>query len=640
MQRKKRVPAWALTTPALMAASPAFAVPHLDPIWSESAVIQRDVPIDVEGSADPGETVIVTLGGLQQRTTADAQGRFAARFAARPASAQPIVLTLAGRAGEIQRVADLIIGDVWLCSGQSNMEFTQGQALNAWNEQQSAHDGQLRMATVPKASALTPQRDFGGPVVWQSTTPETVGQFSAACYYMAKHLRRRLGVPIGAIHASWGGSEIRPWLSPQAGAAIYGKTQLDLLALHERDPAAALAAFAPQWQAWYAKAAGGIAPWAHPDTLTWLPVPQVGAWSRWSGSALAGVEAGTVWYRRTVTLSAAQVKADATLALGALDDIDMTFVNRHPVGNTYGPARMRRYRLPAGTLRAGRNEVLLAVTNLWGEGGMMSAPGVLQLLPGDGPAVPLGSGWRYARAGLDEAPPRTPWDDFAGIGVMHDAMIAPIGHFALAGAAWYQGESDVGKPGYAGKLAALFAGWRAQFGTRMRMLVVQIAGFGRPQSVPQESAAARLRQAQRDGVLADGNAALVTAIDIGERTDIHPANKEVVGQRLAAAAVGEPLPQPVFAKRASGGVVVQFSGVQGQLQSWGGPTVLSFELCGEAPGTCRFTPARAEGDSVVLGDDGRPASRVRYGWADSPSLNLFDDRAFPSPGFELEISGK
>ncbi|MCJ2187685.1 sialate O-acetylesterase [Novosphingobium beihaiensis] len=640
MKQRHIAQAWGLSLLALGAAAPLAATPRLAPIWSEHAVIQRDAPITVEGSADPGEAVQVTLGTAKEAGRADAAGHFAVRFPARPASAQPVALTLSDSSGEVERAGDLLVGDVWLCSGQSNMEFTQAQALNAWNEQQSAHDGALRMATVPKAVALTPQGAFGGPVAWEKTTPETVGHFSAACYYMAKDLRRKLGVPVGAIHASWGGSEIRPWLSPAGGAAIYGKAEVALLALYERDPAAALAAFAPQWQAWYAKASGGSEPWAHPDALAWQDVPQAGAWNRWSGTALAGKERGTVWYRRTVTLSVAQAKGAAKLALGALDDIDMTFVNGHPAGNTYGPAAKRTYTVPAGYLHAGRNEIMVAVTNLWGDGGMMSPPGTLSLAPGQGAAVPLGSGWRYAVAPMDDAPPRTPWDGFAGIGVMHNAMIAPIGHFALKGAAWYQGESDVGKPGYAAKLKALFAGWRAQFGADMRMLVVQIAGYGKPQIAPQDSATARLREEQREGVLGDRNAALVTAVDIGERIDIHPANKEVLGTRLAAAASGEALPQPVSATPVSGGVVVRFSGVEGALHSWGGKAVLSFELCAKTPDSCRFAAARADGDSVYLTGDGRPATRVRYGWADSPSLNLYDARPFPAPAFEMEIAKK
>ena len=234
-------------------------------------------------------------------------------------------------------------------------------------------------------------------------------------------------------------------------------------------------------------------------------------------------------------------------------------------------------------------------------------------------------------------PPRAPWDANAGIGVMHNWMIAPFGHFAMKGAAWYQGESDVGIPGYRDRMRELFAGWRRQFGADMRMLVVQLANYGPVAEQPVASGWAALREDQRQSVLADANAALVTAIDIGERTDIHPANKTLLGERLALAALGTPLPQPLSARLADGAVTVRFSGVEGGLHAWSGPNPLGVELCGASQESCRYAQATIDGDTLVIRDDGKPATRVRYAWADSPVVNLFDGRSLPVPGFELDI---
>ena len=220
---------------------------------------------------------------------------------------------------------------------------------------------------------------------------------------------------------------------------------------------------------------------------------------------------------------------------------------------------------------------------------------------------------------------------------MHNLMIAPIGRFAMKGAAWYQGESDVGIPGYENRLRELFSGWRRQIGSDARMLVVQLANYGPPASKPVDSGWGQLRQKQLEAVVADDNAALVTAIDLGERTDIHPANKVTLGQRLALAAQGKAMPMPAAARRAPDGtIVVSFTGTEGDLASWSG-AVLGFELCGTTQESCHFAAGTAAGSTVLLPDDVQ-ATRVRYAWADSPVVNTYDARSISLPGFELPIT--
>ena len=621
-------------------AVPALAAPSLGPIWGDRAVIQRDRPIVIEGKADAGENVTVTLDNASLAAKADKAGRFAVRFPARDASDRPLTLTVSGKVGETARFEGLVVGDVYLCSGQSNMEYAVRDGLDAWNQIHAAHDDDLRMITIPKAVSDRPLDHFGGAVAWQVTTPETLPDFSAVCYYMAKDLRRRLGIPIGTIHSSWGGSASRPWLTAEGGRAIYGDAEMALLHRFAVDPGGAVAQFAPRWEDWYRKESGGKQPWADSDGIDWLAVPRMSPWNHGVGTPLETNPVGTVWLRRTVELTAAEARGEATLSLGKVDDLDTTWVNGHPVGNTYGPDQDRDYRIPAGVLQPGRNEVIVAVSSGWGDGGLVGDIERLALTAGNGDRVALESSWRYSISPIKAFPPRSPWDRQAGIGVIANAMIAPIGHYALKGVAWYQGESDVGRPGYVQRLKALFAGWRRQFGGDTRMLVVQLANFGAPQPAPTASAMAELREAQREAVAADSNAALVTAIDIGERTDIHPANKQEVGRRLAAAAVGEPLPQPRSAVREGESVRVTFSGVQGALAAWSGNSPLGFELCGTEQSTCRFVSGKAEGDSVILPDAQGTATRVRYAWANSPVVNLYDSRPLTPPAFELPITRK
>jgi sialate O-acetylesterase len=627
---------------AMLAPVAAQAAPVLAPIWGDHAIIQRDRPIVVEGSAQPGEVVSVQLGASGSATNeatgkADATGRFAITLPARSASAQPITLTLRGKDGPAAQLNDLLVGEVYLCSGQSNMEMQVERALDSWNQMQAANDGALRMVTIPNGVADKPDTAFAGPVAWRATTPQTVGAFSAACYYMLRDIRAKLRIPVGAIHSSWGGSASRPWLTPQAARAIYGDSEIALLARYGKDPLGALAQFSPRWEQWYAQTNGGAQPWRQPDSVNWAPVPTMTRWNDWAGTPLATNPVATVWLRKRITLTAQQAVGAARLDLGHLDDMDATFVNGVMVGNIYGPEVERHYALPTGLLHAGENEIALAVTNSWGDGGMVGDAGLRKLVTASGQHLPLAAGWLWSGPAKAVFPPRTPWDRQAGIGVMANRMIAPIGHFALGSVVWYQGESDVGTPGYDTRLAALFAGWRAQFGAQTRMLVVQLANFGAPQTGSMISPTALLRDEQRRAVAADANAALVTAIDLGERTDIHPANKKELGRRLALAATGEALPLPLAARHEGNGVRISLTGVGKGLAAWGGAP-LGFELCGASDASCRLVPARVEGTSVVLAGDGAQATRVRYGWAESPTINLYDARQLPLPGFALPIA--
>ncbi len=639
MARNSRAYALALAIVATGSATRVAAAPVLSPIWTDNAVIQRDQPILLNGRAKPNEPLRIALGNQVLAVTAGPDGHFSARLAPLPASAVPLALTVSDSSGERVHVTGLLVGDVWFCSGQSNMEMTVERALDAGNLIPASRDDQLRMMTIPKATDSRPRDHFAGPVAWQSADSGTTGSFSAACYFMGRELRRQNRVPIGLIHASWGGSASRPWLSPGGARAIYPARDLAMLAQQQTDPVGAITQFAPTWQDWYLRESGGQDVWASPDRISWADVPGMVDWQQWGDPGLAEHPTGLVWLRRTLNLTAEQARGDAVLTLGAVDDMDMTWINGRAIGNSYGWDSDRSYRIPASYLRAGRNEIIIAAINSWGAGGFVSGGSQFAFHPARGERVGLERGWRYSRSAVAGFPPRSPWDRQAGIGVMYNAMVAPIGPFAARGVAWYQGESDVGTPGYSGRLAALFRGWREQFGTDARILVVQLANFGAPQSRPGYSGWAELREEQRKGVRADGNAALVTAIDLGDRTDVHPANKNELGRRLAMAAMGLSLPQPESARRDGNAIRIGFQGVEGALSAWSSGAPIGFELCGAAPDSCRYATARIDGSTIVLPGDGQPIFRVRYAWSDNPVVNLYDSRMLPVPGFELDVIG-
>ena len=621
----------------LVLAAPVAAAPTLGAGYGDHMVLQRGQPIVIAGKAAPKGKVTGSFGGAGASATADPEGRFTLTFPARETAGKGETLTLTDASGSASW-HDILVGDVWLCSGQSNMELTVSRALNTWNELRLSPDDGLRLAAVTKDTAAVPQDRFSKPMVWAAAGPDTVAEFSAACYFMGKQLRAdRKGVPVGLIHSSWGGSAARAWLDPASVKALYGQAALDQLQLYQRDPMAAAQAFAPQWYAWWRSNDNGREPWMNPDMLAWRPVPEISFWNNWKGSGLDKDAVANVWLRQDFELTAEQAKSAGTLSVGALDDLDLTWVNGHPVGYTFGWGVERHYKVPAGYLKPGKNSVLIAVNNMWDTGGFFQGADRLFFEPGGGGQVPLGRDWEYSIGTVKGVPPRAPWDANAGIGVMHNYMVAPLGPMRLAGVAWYQGESDVGQGDYDAKLRELFAGWRRQFGASARMLVVQLANYGARTAKPVESGWAQLRQDQLDGVAADSNAALVTAIDIGEPHDIHPANKNDLGQRLAWAAEGKPMPMPVSAKLAGDTVTVRFSGVEGALQALGGPIALGFELCGEMQASCRYVVPTLTGSTVNLPTGGAPATRVRYGWADAPVVNLVDGRELPMPGFELAV---
>lgn len=632
-----RLARMAILAPVLLPVA-AHAAPELGPAFGDNMVLQRGAPITLSGRGQAGGRITASLGEVTASAAKDGSGNFTLTFPALPATQTPLTLTLTDESGTTT-FANIVIGDVFLCAGQSNMELPVVRALDVYNQLRLAGDDGIRLLMVPKTTAPQPQSHFAAPVAWNAATPASVGEFSAACFYMAKSLRKKdAATPVGLIHSNWGGSAARAWLDPEGVRALHGQSALDQLALYARDPYVAARAFAPQWFDWWRAKDEGREPWKRPEILDWKPIPKFSFWNDWTGTGLDTSPRANVWLRQTITLTPEQARGEGSLAIGAIDDLDLTFVNGEPVGYTFGWGVERTYRVPAKHLKAGENTILIAANNMWDTGGFFAGPERLAFKAANGERVPLGADWEYATTTVNDVPPRAPWDANAGFGVMHNAMIAPLGPMKLAGVAWYQGETDVGQPAYDRKLAALFAGWRRQFGPQTRMLVVQLADFGERRAAPGESGWAQLREDQRRGVLADSNAALVTAIDIGEPTDIHPANKNDLGKRLAEAFNGRAMPMPLRALRDGGKVTVSFSGIAGALSVQGGPVPLGIELCEAGPGTCQFVIARAEGSSLLLAvPDSMTPARVRYAWADAPVVNLVDSAGMPVPGFEMDI---
>lgn len=623
---------------ALLASS-ATAAPTIDPQFGSHAVIQRGRPILLSGQAAPNEHVAISFAGEQQTATADSSGRWRAAFPAHAAGG-PFSIQLNGATA----AEDVDVGDVWLCSGQSNMEYPLRRALNGDAEVQGANDPELRLMKVGQQLASTPQRAFAKPPAWQPATPDSAKDFSAACYFLVRELRGSEKVPVGAIDDSWGGTPIRAWMDEPAVASSGGADVAHIVDLYRSNPTAAVRQFGDQWGAWWRKQTGdkpGQEPWNASSRLSWKPVPSLTYWDNWGPEWKAWI--GSAWVRKQVTLSAAEAAQPATLSLSAIDDLDQTFVNGIAVGGENDPANPRSYPVPKGVLKPGTNEIMVFARNVWGQGGLVGPADKFALTFADGHSRPLGTGWEYSRiADSVGQPPVAPWGGSSGVSTIYNAMVAPLGPLQVKGVAWYQGESDVGQPGYDARLAALMRNWRAQFGNpRLPFLIVGLAGWGKPVSHPVESGWAALINEQRLAVERDPRAALASAIDLGEANDIHPANKQEVGRRLALAAHalvyrdgGTVGPLPVSAVRTGNSVVVTFTK---PLQTLSGGEANAFELCGPSAGTCRYADAQVRGSSVVIASDGQPATRVRYAWSDYPIVNLYDADLLPAPVFEMGV---
>jgi sialate O-acetylesterase len=624
----------------------------LGPLFQDHAVLQRDRPVPVWGTAPPAERVTVTLGEHRVEAVADASGRWEARLPAQSAGG-PYTLSAASASGARQSVADVMVGDVFLCSGQSNMAMAVRGAQNAEGEiRQSANDS-LRLLTVPRGDSPAPLDRPRGPLSWQVASPDSVRDFSATCFFFARELQKTVRVPMGLINSSWGGANIEAWMGTGGLRAVGGfDDRLDVLALYAKDPSAATTRLGRMWETWWrGRAVHGATgePWRVVEPQGWNDLPSpMRDWKTWGATDTADLN-GMVWFRRQFTLTAAQAAQASVLSLGAIDEVDQTWVNGEPVGNSFGWAVSRDYKVAAGRLREGENLLVVNVLSTWDKGGMYGPPEAIALRLQDGTSVPLGGGWQYKAVpptvGL---PPRGPWHSIGGLTTMYNAMVAPLAPYALRGALWYQGETNADAPdGYDRLLAGLMADWRRLFGAELPFLIVQLPNFGPASTAPVEHGWATLREAQRRAVARDAHAGLAVTIDAGDRQDLHPPNKQEVGRRLARAArrviYGEPIapsgPAPLAARRGAGRVVVEFGDVTGRLLAYSANEPIGFEVCGADRGSCRFVRAVIEATTVAIDDSGAaaPATRVRYCWGAGPVCTLYDESGLPAGPFELEI---
>jgi sialate O-acetylesterase len=629
----------------LLGAVPATAQALLHPMFADHAVLQRDQPVRIYGEAPAGSPVTVRLADSNVTARAGKDNRWMAVLPAMKAGG-PYTLE-ASTPGQSQQVRDVLVGDVFLCTGQSNMQLNVRRAANAESEIAAATDGDVRELAVGRTASPVPLSTFAEPVSWKVESPQTAGDFSASCFYFARELRRKVKVPVGLVTVAWGGTRVRGWVSePSLRGLGYFNADLDMLATYRRDPAAASRQWDAAWEGWWREHGKGT-PWKDAAN-DWPAAPSgLGSWDSWPGLSLPEGTAeegvgfvGQLWLATHVTLTAEQAAKAASLDLGRATEEEKSWVNGQGVGgSSIQPAAL--HRLPKGLLHAGDNSIVANIFCSWRNCGLSGPPASRAIRFDDGTSVPLDQPWHYKPVEALIAP-QLPWGPMHGIGLQYNGMIAPIGPYGARAAIWYQGESNIYfAQHYQTTLSAMMADWRKQFGASLPFLAVQIPDYGPTPAAPGPSLWSDIREAQRRAVEADKNAALVVTIDIGEPKVLHPSNKQDVGRRLAIAArrlvYGEAIapsgPRPAAARRDGDAVRLSFRDVTGALTAYNGVPG-AFELCGAD--SCRAARATLAGNDVVLEGAGT-ATRLRYCWGDTPVCTLSDATTLPAGPFELAI---
>ncbi|MGY3091304.1 sialate O-acetylesterase [Hymenobacter sp. UYAg731] len=632
---------------SLPLARPAAANVRLPRLVSDGMVLQRDAAVNVWGWAAPQEAVTVAFLGKTYRATTSPNGQWRVQLPHLHAGG-PFEMSIAGT--NQLTVKNILVGDVWLCSGQSNMETPMSRLRDKYPEViAQAANPRIRQYEVPLTYAFKgPRPDVTGGK-WIAADPQTVLQFSGVAYFFAKEINSKYQVPVGIIKDAVGGSPAEAWLSADAlkqfptyeqQGAKYKDSTL-VAGIRQREGAAVAIWYRSLYQADQGEARGQQK-WSDPgyDASGWASMNVPGYWA---SQTPLGMVNGVVWFRKEVEVPAAMAGQPARLELGTLVDADSTYINGQLVGTTGYQYPPRKYEVKAGVLKPGKNVLVVRLINNGGRGGFTPDKNY-QFTTGD-QTLDLRGSWQYK---LGAALPPTPGTTTFQYqpGGLFNGMIAPVLPYAVKGVLWYQGESNTGHPqDYQALMTSLIGDWRQQLAQpALPFLYVQLANFMPARPEPSESGWAAVRDAQRR-TLAVPHTGMAVITDVGEWNDIHPLDKQTVGHRLALAAYSVAYGEanvvaagPLFQtmKTAGNRVTLSFASTGGGLVAKGGP-LAGFVVAGPDHKFV-WAQARIEGNKVVVWSDqvAQPVA-VRYAWADNPTTaNLTNREGLPASPFRTD----
>lgn len=600
-------------------------------------VLQRDQPLKIWGRADKGEKISITLKDQKAKTVAGKDGSWTVTLNPLGAGG-PYEMKIEGK--NSITLSNLLIGDVYLCSGQSNMEWALRSTSNAETEIPASTNPNIRLFTVQKAISYSPQKDvIGGS--WQECNPSTSINFSAVAYFFGKNVARDNNVPVGLIHSSWGGTDIRSWISwdimskepKYAGADIARLEKLHLE--NEENRKRFLEAIKND------KSVGEK--WFDPalHTESWKTVSMPKNWER----TPIGDQDGIIWFRKEVILTEADLKGNATLGLGAVDDADETFINGVHVGTTYSHNANRQYKLAAGVLKPGKNVIAVKAIDTGGGGGFTGQPEEMYLETG-GQKISLAGEWNYKAAVLSLSFNIINNGPNAFPSILYNAMIAPLEQFPIKGTIWYQGENNAYEAfKYRQLFKDLIANWRTKWNAEFPFLWVQLTNYMQPDPQPAQSTWAELREAQNMALTLNKTGQAVI-IDLGEAGDIHPRNKKDVGERLALVAekaiYGKNITYtgPTYSGMRKQGdkLIVKFTNTGKGLvakNKYGYPT--GFAIAG-ADGKFVWAMAYILGNEIYVHSPKiKDPVAVRYAWGNNPDdANLYNAEGLPATPFRTD----
>ena len=610
----------------------------LPKIFTSNMVLQREKEIKVWGWADKGETITVNFNGQSVKTKADKNGNWTLTL--KPMThGGPFQMKISGKKNAID-LANILIGDVYICSGQSNMEWVINNTNNAEKEIAESKYPHIRLFTVTKAMAYQPQKDIEGGQ-WLECNPQTVGDFSAVAYFFGRKLNKDLNIPIGLINSSWGGTNIQTWISwdIMSKKPGYEKVNYQELEKEMADRKVKLEKFRESLK----NDKGMSEKWFDPAMVVegWKKIQMPKIWE----STEIGNADGIIWFKKEFNLPASAEGKKAILNIGPIDDADETWLNGKLIGSTNQYNKDRVYTIEAGLLKQGRNTIIIKVTDTGGGGGLYGAEEQLYL-DSDGTKISLAGDWSYKTSAVttefgirDTGPNSFPSQ-------LYNAMIAPIIQYPIKGGIWYQGEANTWEAyNYRTLFADMIKDWRSKWGYEFPFFWVQLANFMKADATPTSSDWAELREAQSMTLnLPQTGQAVI--IDIGEADDIHPRNKQDVGLRLALAAE----------KVAYGKDIVYSGPVLESMKKENGKIILSFTDTGNglmakdkygylrgftiAGADQKFVWAKAmiEGKKVIVFSEtiADPVA-VRYAWGNNPDdANFYNKEGLPASPFRTD----
>ena len=620
---------------------------RLPRLISDGMVLQRGDSVKIWGWSAPGEKVTVNFIDHEYQATAGTSGEWMVWLSdLNPGG--PFSMKI--EAGNTVTVNDILIGDVWLCSGQSNMELPVQRVRPLYEAEIAASSNNyIRSFTVPKNYVFKePQKDIASGS-WKAADPEAVLDFSAAAWFFARDLYEAYHIPVGLITSAFGGSPAEAWVSEEALKEF--PVHYNELQQWKSDSLinAIAASDQKRTEEWYRKLQLADEGYKTPGKKWYDASLNTDDWKTmaipgfWSATELKGIN-GAVWFRKEIIVPASAAGQPGTLNLGRIVDADSAFLNGTFIGTVSYQYPPRRYTIPSGVLKEGSNILSVRVISNIGDGGFvqdkpydLSAGGFTTSLEGE---------WKY-KVGAVMPPLRG--QTFLGYkpGGLYNAMLAPLLNYRIKGFLWYQGESNAGRPDeYRTLLPAMIRDWRQDFGQGdIPFIVVQLPNFMEAKSTPSESSWALMREAQAEALKLPATGMAVT-IDVGEWNDIHPLNKKDVGARLALAArkvaygdndviYSGPTYKSMQIKRRK--IIITFDNTGSGLIAKGGGNLKQFAIAG-ADKQFVWANARIRGGRVVVRSKviKKPVA-VRYAWADNPEgANLYNREGLPAAPFRTD----